>query len=280
MSRGRSRARTSSPPRSPGWRRSGRTRSPSSATPPGTPRPRRSSACARSASAPAASQATRWPRRAPANSMTGRKTCSAATTSRCSAVAKGKGSRAVLAADSAAAEAALPYQGSPAMRALGHFASLGDQPPLRTLCAAVIAAGLAGGDRRLARAGLRMLAAHSLATLAKDFVKHRVDRTRPRSKGRKGKGPAPKPGRHKAKEETSFPSGHSAGAAAVARAFARDYPEHQAPAYAAAGALALAQIPRCAHYPTDVGAGLLIGILAETAVDIGYKLVEERLGPA
>ena len=185
----------------------------------------------------------------------------------------------MFAADAAAAEAALPYQGSPAMKALGHFASLGDQPPLRTLCVATIAAGLAGGDRRLARAGLRMLAAHTLATFAKDFVKHRVDRTRPRSKSAKGKDHVPKPGRRTAKEETSFPSGHSAGAAAVARAFARDYPEYAAPAYVAAGALALAQIPRCAHYPTDVGAGLAIGVVAEAAVDIGLRLLEERRSP-
>jgi membrane-associated phospholipid phosphatase len=194
-------------------------------------------------------------------------------------VVRKKASRAVLAPDAAAAEAALPYQGSAAMKALGHFASLGDQPPLRTLCAAVIAAGLAGGDRRLARAGLRMLAAHTLATLAKDFVKRRVDRTRPRSKSQQGKDHVPRPGRRTAKEETSFPSGHSAGAAAVARAFARDYPEFAAPAYTAAGALALAQIPRCAHYPTDVGAGLAIGVAAEAAVDIGLRLLEERRSP-
>jgi membrane-associated phospholipid phosphatase len=189
-------------------------------------------------------------------------------------VAKGKAGRAILAADEAAAEAALPYQGSAAMEMLGRFASLGDQPPLRTLCAAVIAAGVAGGNRRLARAGVRMLVAHTLATLAKDFVKERVDRTRPRSKGDRDKDHVPRPGRHTAKEETSFPSGHSAGAAAVARAFARDYPEYSAPAYAAGAALALAQIPRCAHYPTDVGAGLAIGLAAEAIVDIGVGLVE------
>ena len=162
------------------------------------------------------------------------------------------------------------------MAALGRFASLGDQPPLRTLCAAVIAAGLAGGDRRLARTGVRMLVAHTLATLAKDFVKERVDRTRPRSKGGKGKDHKPRPGRHTSKEETSFPSGHSAGAAAVAAAFARDYPEHRGIAAAAGAAIALAQIPRCAHYPTDVGAGLAIGIAAEAVVDIGFRLLEER----
>jgi len=161
------------------------------------------------------------------------------------------------------------------MEALGRFASLGDQPPLRTLCVAAIAAGVAGGNWRLARAGVRMLVAHSLATLAKDYVKERVDRTRPRSKGGRGKDHVPRPGGNRSKEETSFPSGHSAGAAAVARAFARDYPEYAAPAYAVGGALALAQIPRCAHYPTDVGAGLALGIVAEAIVDIGVRLVEE-----
>ena len=185
----------------------------------------------------------------------------------------------MLSADEAAAEAALPYQGSPAMEALGRFASLGDQPPLRTLCAAVIAAGVAGGDRRLARAGLRMLVAHTLATLAKDYVKERVDRTRPRSKGDRGRDHVPRPGRDSSKEETSFPSGHSAGAAAVARAFAREYPAYAVPANAAGVALALAQIPRCAHYPTDVGAGLLIGLAAEAVVDIGFALVKEPDDP-
>ncbi|HEX8263751.1 MAG TPA: hypothetical protein VF547_12850, partial [Allosphingosinicella sp.] len=110
----------------------------------------------------------------------------------------------MLDADAAATEAALPYQGSAAMEALGRFASLGDQPPMRTLCAATIAAGLAGGNRRLARAGLRMLLAHTLATFAKDFVKQRVDRTRPRSKNGEGKDHIPRPGRHTAKETTSF----------------------------------------------------------------------------
>lgn len=170
---------------------------------------------------------------------------------------------ALLAADKAAAEAAVPYQGTLPIRALGHFAGLADQPPLRTLCGAFIAAGIVRGDAKLAATGVRMLAAHTLATWGKNFIKQRVDRTRPGAMVKPGKDHRPSPGRKSAKEETSFPSGHSAGAAAVAMAFARDYPEHRAAAYGAAGALALAQIPRCAHYPTDVGAGIAIGVGAE-----------------
>ncbi|HEX8642547.1 MAG TPA: phosphatase PAP2 family protein [Allosphingosinicella sp.] len=172
---------------------------------------------------------------------------------------------------------------------LDRLADLGDQPQLRALCAATIAAGLvarrAGGGSRLALAGLRMLIAHEAATLAKNFVKRRIDRTRPRSSAKAGKDPVPSPGRRRHKEETSFPSGHSAGAAAVTRAFAREFPEYAGPAAGAAAALALVQIPRCAHYPTDVAAGIAIGLAAEAALgafwpaapEIPFQPLEEPL---
>ena len=176
-------------------------------------------------------------------------------------------------ADLAVADAARPWAGTGPMKIVSFLSEVGDQPQMRLLCGAVIAAGLVRGDKRLAGTGLRMLAAHSLATFAKNLIKHRIDRTRPRSKHKPGKDHHLSPGDSHAKEETSFPSGHSAGAAAVARAFVRDYPEHQAPAYAAAGAVALAQIPRCAHYPTDVGAGLAIGAAAEALVDAALGLL-------
>jgi membrane-associated phospholipid phosphatase len=179
--------------------------------------------------------------------------------------------RRLVRADRKAAQATLPYEGSLPIRVLGHVADLGDQPPLRFLCAALIAIGLVRGDRRLAGAGARMLAAHTLATSVKDFVKHRVDRTRPNAADEPGTDSKPRPGRDRSKAETSFPSGHSAGVAAVARAYARNYPEHAVPAQGAAVLLALAQIPRCAHYPTDVGAGIAIGVAAEWAVEVARR---------
>ena len=183
-----------------------------------------------------------------------------------------KGKAKVEAADAAVADAVKPYAGSAAVKAVSLLSEVGDQPQMRILCGAVIAAGLAGGDRRLTRAGFRMLAAHTIATAAKNFIKRRIDRTRPRSKDRPGRDHRIAPGRSEAKEETSFPSGHSAGAAAVARAFVRDYPEHKAPAYAAAAAIALAQIPRSAHYPTDIAAGLALGAASEALVDSAFRL--------
>ncbi|MFN3943760.1 MAG: phosphatase PAP2 family protein [Allosphingosinicella sp.] len=168
--------------------------------------------------------------------------------------------------DEAVAKAAAPHEETLPVRLLAGLAETGDQPPMLGLCGGLVVAGLAAGDPRLFRAGLRMTAAHLLATGVKNFVKARIDRTRPRTAVRNGGSTGMKPGRTDTKEETSFPSGHAAGAAAVARAFAREYPEHGRPAAAAGGVIALAQIPRCAHYPSDVGAGLAIGLAAEAAV--------------
>jgi membrane-associated phospholipid phosphatase len=173
---------------------------------------------------------------------------------------------ALLDADAAVAEAVEPYAKSAAVRTVGWLSEVGDQPQMRILCAAVIAAGLAGGSKRLTRAGVRMIAAHTLATEAKNVVKKSVDRSRPRSRVGEN-GHKLKPGRSRSKEESSFPSGHSAGASAVAAAYARDFPEHRLAASAGAGAIALAQIPRSAHYPTDVGVGLALGLLSEALLD-------------
>jgi hypothetical protein len=181
---------------------------------------------------------------------------------------------AVLEADAATVEAVQPYQDHPLLERL---ADLGDQPPMRVLCAATIGAGLLSRDPRLTRAGIRMLAAHTLATFAKDFVKNRIDRTRPRSTGDPRTDHRLAPGRSTAKEETSFPSGHAAGASAVARAFARELPEYSVPALAVGGVLAVAQIPRCAHYPSDVGAGTAIGLASEAVVHLAMRAVDSGL---
>ncbi|MDB6136341.1 MAG: phosphatase family protein [Verrucomicrobiales bacterium] len=168
-------------------------------------------------------------------------------------------------ADVAVAEAVAPYRHTLPVRALSFLGKLGDQPPMFTISGVVLGAGLLTGNKRLARAGLRMVAANSVATLTKNFVKHRINRTRPELLTQEGRYEM-HPGNSEDHDETSFPSGHSAGAVATARAFAREYPEYGAPAHAAASLIALSQIPRGAHYPTDVAAGSAIGLLAEWAV--------------
>jgi undecaprenyl-diphosphatase len=170
-------------------------------------------------------------------------------------------------ADTRVTKAVAPYQESWPVRAVSAIGKLGDQPPMLAISSAVLGAGLVRGDRRMLRAGARMIAAHVIATATKNYIKHRVDRTRPHVLVEEGRYKM-EPGRNQAKEETSFPSGHTAGAVAVARAFARIYPEHRRAAYAAAGVIALAQIPRCAHYPSDVAAGTAVGLAAEGLVEL------------
>lgn len=186
-------------------------------------------------------------------------------------------------ADVAVAKAVAPLSRSPLVRALGTLSELGDQPQMRMLCAGVIAWGLYRRDTRLAGAGVRMLVAHSVATLGKTLVKHRVDRTRPTVLVEEGRYEMA-PGQSHEHDESSFPSGHTAGAVAVAAALAHDYPEAAPAAYAAAGAIAMLQIPRCTHYPSDVGAGALIGLVAAAGTNMaaGFAaqvLEDEESGP-
>ncbi len=178
---------------------------------------------------------------------------------------KKRAGAALLEVDSKAHEAVLPYQDTPPVKALSWLSELGDQPQMLTISGGVLAWGAIRRDPRLVRAGARMIASHLLATWVKNRVKHRVDRTRPFA-AHSQEDRKPKAGRDKSKEETSFPSGHSAGALAVAQAFARELPEHRAKALAGAGLIAVAQVPRCAHYPTDVGVGLAVGLASEAVV--------------
>ena len=145
------------------------------------------------------------------------------------------------------------------MRVIGAVSDIGDQPQMRLICAATMTAGAIRRDGRPFRTGVKMLAAHTMATWGKSGVKAVIDRTRPDS----GDDPAVRTGDSDDHEETAFPSGHSAGAIAVAQAFARSYPQHAMAARTAAMAVAAAQVPRGTHYVGDVLAGTLIGVAAE-----------------
>jgi membrane-associated phospholipid phosphatase len=39
----------------------------------------------------------------------------------------------------------------------------------------------------------------------------------------------------------------------------------------AAGLIAVSQVPRCAHYPTDVAAGLAVGLAAEAVTNAAWN---------
>jgi membrane-associated phospholipid phosphatase len=106
-----------------------------------------------------------------------------------------------------------------------------------------------------------------------NVVKTNIDRTRPRSAD-KGQAKRPQKGNHTAKEKTSFPSGHSAGAMAAARAVSREFPEYGAAAIGGATLVSASQVPRCAHYPTDVATGVLIGLITEVVTNVAWNAAE------
>jgi membrane-associated phospholipid phosphatase len=165
-------------------------------------------------------------------------------------------------ADVAAAGQLARHRHHLALHAATEFSQLADQPPLLAASAAVMAWGLLRGDRHLARRAGYLLASVGLATLLKGAVKRLVSRTRPNVLLDRGLyrvqplGPDEGPWH-------SFPSGHTTGAVALARALARCWPASGRPAYAAAAAVGVVQVPRGAHYPSDVLAGAVLGVTAE-----------------
>ncbi|WP_162236609.1 MULTISPECIES: phosphatase PAP2 family protein [unclassified Sphingomonas] len=153
----------------------------------------------------------------------------------------------------------------PVVKVAGTLSEVADQPPMVAINLATIAAGLIVRDARLTRTGVRMLAAHGLATLAKAAIKHNVDRARPKLFASR-QAHRPTPGNRDEGPQNSFPSGHTAGAVAVARAVAREYPDAAVPVQATAAGIAAIQIPRGTHFPIDVVVGAFIGWAAEAIV--------------
>ena len=174
-------------------------------------------------------------------------------------------------ADLAIAGFAEPARDSPMVAVFGPLSDIADQPQLVTLCAVTLAAGLVRRDTSLARTGGRMLAAALIATVLKSAVKHRVDRTRPRAVD-DGQPYEMRRGASDDSDHSSFPSGHTSGAVAVARAIARDHPGYRLAAYGAAAAIAVVQIPRGKHYPTDLIAGAVVGVVAEGIAHAGERI--------
>ncbi len=115
-----------------------------------------------------------------------------------------------------------------------------------------------------------MLAAHALAIFAKNVFKRSVDRTRPARLGTEGtyeRGP----GKRFQSDYNSFPSGHTASAMAVARAFGREYRDMAAPALGTASLLSSLQLVRSKHFATDIVAGASLGLIAEGLVDQAFR---------
>ncbi|SDD60407.1 PAP2 superfamily protein [Paracoccus isoporae] len=162
------------------------------------------------------------------------------------------------------------HRDHPLVRTIGALSEITDQPPAFTGAALAALAGLLLNRPKLAEAGLRSFAALGIATLVKGTIKSSVTRTRPfmlRDKGhydtRVG-GPDDGPW-------NSFPSGHTANAVAIARAVSRAYPDTAPGGVAFAAVVGGIQIPRGSHYPLDVAAGAVVGLLSEKVVAILWQ---------
>lgn len=178
-------------------------------------------------------------------------------------------------ADMAVTEAVAEQAERPLVRLLGQLSEIGDQPPLRVLTLGAAAVGLARGDRKLVRSGLRMFAAHSLATGVKTLVKRQINRTRPDT-ALEGDYRMERGGSQE-HDLSSFPSGHTAGALAVTQALARDYPGTRAAGLAFTAAIAAIQVPRCKHFMSDILVGALIGWASEQVLSAAFDAAEKRL---
>jgi membrane-associated phospholipid phosphatase len=147
------------------------------------------------------------------------------------------------------------------VRALTPLARAADEPPLMLLSVATLIGGAVAGRAAIARTGARMLAAHLVANGLKTVLKGSVDRLRPNAVKDE---PEIKPGSGTDdKAANAFPSGHTAGALAVAQAVAHELPRYRVPARVVAIVAGGTQVPRGAHYLTDVVAGAAVGWVSE-----------------
>lgn len=181
---------------------------------------------------------------------------------------------AITRADLAIVRAAHPLGETVVGKALGEVSELTDQPPLVAASLTTLVVGLATRQPRIARTGLRMLLAHALATGIKTVIKDNFDRYRPRKVAEEGEATLER-GESKEGEDRSLPSGHSAGAVAVARAIVRDNPGAAPIAYPLAATASLVQITRKAHFPTDVALGVIVGLASEV---ISSRVMDRLLG--
>ncbi len=175
-------------------------------------------------------------------------------------------------ADHAATHKAAEHRDEPLVKATGFLAEIGDQPQMIATSVGTAVIGLALKRPDLFRGGVRMLAAHLVATAVKSAIKHSVDRARPAKAIEDGETTF-EPGESHDHDFNSFPSGHTAGAVAVARAVSRDVTGAATPAALVAGAVAAAQPVNGKHYLSDLVAGAAVGWISEALVSAVFDRV-------
>lgn len=183
--------------------------------------------------------------------------------------------RRIEATDRALTHDAASHRHSLPVRIADVFGELADQPQLITASLATVAAGLVGRRPDMVRGGVRMLAAHIVATAVKSAIKRSIDRTRP-AKAIEDGDHTFQPGNDHSHDQSSFPSGHTAGAVAVARAISKEIDGAAVPATLGVGAVAAIQPAAGNHYLSDVIVGGAIGWLSEALVDMALERIAPR----
>ena len=180
-------------------------------------------------------------------------------------------------AEHAATRKVARHRDTPIVAALGRIGDVGDQPPLIAISGATIAMGALLRRPALARTGARMLASHLIATGMKTVLKSGIDRTRPARAIETGAHRVKKGSGSKDTGLNAFPSGHTAGAVAVAQAVARDTPALALPMRAAAAGIGAIQLPQGKHYASDVIVGAAIGWLSERIARVALEATERAV---
>ncbi len=150
----------------------------------------------------------------------------------------------------------------------------GDFRDTATLTAVVFTLGLARRRRTWRRAAVTCFTAAALAGLASNAVRFTAGRPRP---------PAGMPyrlyGPTFSYRRQSFPSGHATTSTASAVALAVAWPAAGVPALASAAGVIASCLYLRVHYPTDVLAGLTLGLLFGAVFGVAARRLAARAPP-
>lgn len=144
-------------------------------------------------------------------------------------------------------------------------------PGTVAVSAAIALTGAARRSRKWVRAGFACVIAATIASLAVNAVKVAAGRPRPWAEMADGfYGP---------RRETafrSFPSGHSATSMATAGALAGAFPAAAVPAFACAAGVMWSRLYLHQHYPSDVVAGGMLGLVLGLALGAAARISDGR----
>ncbi len=163
---------------------------------------------------------------------------------------------------------------------LAWFSDLGDAlghgRSLVLVSVSLAAIGYLGKWPVLRAAGLKSLIAHGVVAVVANGLKHLIGRPRPKfmHAGTEQLGPSMGNG------FDSFPSGHTSASFAVAMVLSRLCPKAAWAAMGVGVAVALSRVLRGSHFPTDVAAGAVIGVLVGAAVVEPFRQWPEALSRA